>query len=144
MAGSTKTLLTSFVLSNAGINETIRRTLGGVYVSSDQAAASENYSGAFGICVVTDAALAAGAASIPGPFTEQSDDIWVVWMPVAGSVTVGGTPGNVARLGWWFPFDSRAMRRVQEGQGIAVMFETAAADGVSVTAALSLYSTFAT
>jgi hypothetical protein len=36
------------------------------------------------------------------------------------------------------------MRRVQEGQGIAVMFETAAADGVSVTAALSLYSTFAT
>ncbi len=76
---STKILLGVFVLSNVGIGETVRRTIGNIWVVSDQAAADEVQVGAFGCIVVTDLAAAAGAASIPGPFTDANDDGWFVW-----------------------------------------------------------------
>ncbi len=44
----------------------------------DQITASEFVVGAFGMLVVSEDAFAAGAASIPGPFTDAGSDLWMV------------------------------------------------------------------
>ena len=119
VAPLTKVLLGAIALSNPGIGETVRRTRGVMGVSSDQSGAYEEQFGAFGLIVVSDLALAAGAASIPGPGTDLGDDGWFVWQPIcqasASAVASGGSTQ--------YQFDSKAMRRVQEGFGIAMMVE---------------------
>ena len=122
---SSKVLLASLNLSNPGIGETIRRTIGRIMVLSDQASVHEEQLGAFGLVVVNDLALAAGAASIPGPVTEAGDDGWFVWEPLiaAGSQIANPSGGPIIGL----PFQSRAMRRVEEGFSVAIMVENASA-----------------
>ena len=117
----TKTLLGSFILSNPPLGETILRTRCRVWILSDQAAAVEEQIGAFGLIVVSDRAIVAGAASIPGPFTDGGDDGWFVHQSIVqanqGAATfVGGTPYDI---------DSKAMRKVEDGSEIAVMIENA-------------------
>jgi len=109
-------------------------------VISDQASVAEQQNGAFGMVVVTDLAAAAGAASIPGPVTDANDDGWFVWVPtlqITGG-TIGGAP-SVGVPQWPHLFDSKAMRRVEEGFVIAVMFETLS-QGSEVGFAASLLS----
>ena len=125
---ATKALLGFFVLDTA-FEETIVRVRGELTVVSDQAVALEDQVGAFGMIRVTDRALAAGAASIPGPVTDSDDDGWFVWVPIAqvGALTVdsGSIPPYV--------IDSKAQRIIREGQSIAVMVENAsAAHGLQV------------
>ncbi len=81
--GGSKILLGSFSLSNPNIDETILRTVGVLSIRSDQIAAPEEQVGAFGMIKVTDLAIAAGAASIPGPVTDIGDDGWFVHVPFA-------------------------------------------------------------
>ena len=129
------------LLSNPGIGETIRRTLGGVYVTSDQNAAVENQFGAVGMIVVSDLAIAAGAASVPGPFTDSDDDGWFVWQGFSQRLRFGTAVG-FDDVGRWYPYDSRGMRRTEEGFGFAVMFENAdAVHGIEVGMVISLYAT---
>ncbi len=140
VALSTKALFTSLTLSNSGIGETVIRTRGSVSISSDQAAAQENQTGAFGMIVVNDIALALGATGIPGPGTDASDDGWFVWMPFmlqseSFSAGAGGINDRV------FTFDSKAARRVEEGFGIAVMLENASpSHGLTAMVTLSMLS----
>ena len=129
-----KVLITSFALNNPGIGETIRRTRGSFFVHSDQVAAQETQVGAFGMVVVSDLALAAGAASIPGPSTEAADDGWFVWQGFVGRQQGIMFPMNMDR----YTFDSKAMRRVEEGFGVAVMFENAAVATVGIQVAIEL------
>ncbi len=137
---SSKVLLATFVLSNVGIGETIRRTLGGIYVVSDQSAADEPLAGAFGMIVVSDLAGAAGAASIPGPFTDASDDGWFVWQGFSGEGKLAATPTNPPAMDKLF--DSKGMRRVSEGFLIALMVENASSTAVfNIGTYVSLYST---
>ena len=139
VAAATKVFLSGFALDNPGISETVRRTRGQIFVRSDQGAASEDQVGAFGMMKINDVALAAGAASIPGPATEASDDGWFVWQPITqmgAAATVGA-----GRLGILYTFDSKAMRTIEEGFGIAIMFENAhATHGLVITWAVSLLS----
>ncbi len=136
VAANTKILSTTIVLSNPGIGETVRRTRGVIAIASDQGAVVEDQLGAFGMVVVSDLALAAGAASIPGPGTDASDDGWFVWRPFVGR---GDSSNN--RVAFNFEFDSKAMRRVEEGFGIAIMVEnTSAATGLVISFAVSLLS----
>ncbi len=121
---ASKVLLASFVLSNPGIAETIVRTIGRFAWMSDQVAVVESQIGAFGMVVVSDIALAAGAASIPGPVTEATDDGWFVWesfFSKSEGLTTG-EPGFTSKLQ---QFESRAARRVEEGFSIAIMVENA-------------------
>ena len=116
----------------------VRRTRGWVHVTSDQSAAAELQLGSLGLVVVSDLALAAGAASIPGPVTDASDDGWFVWQPFvsrqAVSAVLTASAGPLV-----FEFDSKAMRRVEEGFGIAVMVENAHATfGLNVECAFSV------
>ena len=66
-----------------------------------------------GMCVVTDAAFAIGATAIPDPATEISDDIW---MFISSISQVAVTDVAVRQQ-----FDSRAMRKVDEGSRLVLM-----------------------
>ena len=126
IAQGTKVLLGSFTLSNPGINEVIRRVRGIMSWSSNQTAIAESQIGAFGMIVVNDLALVAGAASIPGPITDGSDDGWFVWEGISsrGAETIGGGTVSQARI-----LDSKAMRRIEEGFGVALMVENSNGTG---------------
>ncbi len=141
VAAATKQFLVVLSLNNVGIGETVRRTRGMFYVVSDQGSVpDETQVGAFGLIVASDIALGVGAASLPGPITEASDDGWFVWEPFAQSGSIEETLAP-ARVGNWYPFDSKAMRKIQEGYGAAVMIENASAtDGLRVGFGLSLLS----
>jgi len=126
IAASSKVLIGGFTLSNTNIDETILRTRGRA-MASPVTTTSNGIFGAWGMCVVTDLAVAAGAASIPGPITDREDDLWYVWQPIVHRVTgitAVGTDFNAAQF---MDFDSKAMRRVQEGQQIVIMVENASA-----------------
>ena len=138
---STKVLIGTGVLSNAGIGETVRRTLGHIYIASDQNAVNENQWGAFGMIVANDLAIAAGAASIPGPDTDRDDDGWFVWQGFSQTLRFGSAVG-FGDIGRVYPFDSRGMRRVEEGFGFALMAENAdATHSYTIGVAMSLYGT---
>ncbi len=136
---SSKALITTVLLSNPGIGETVRRTRGVLSVVSDQSASLEVQLGAFGMVVVNDLAVAAGAASIPGPVTDASDDGWFVWLPImqTGAAPAGG--GATQSLPQRYEFDSKAMRRVEEGFAIALMIENSSAtNGLAVACGISI------
>ena len=124
---STKVLLGSFALENPGIEETVRRTMGRMFVQSDQFAIIESQFGALGFAVVTDQALAAGVASFPGPVTDAASDSWFVWEPILQS-TAGSDGGGINII----PpvatnYHSKGMRKVPDGFVVAIIAENAVA-----------------
>ena len=139
--GASKVLLNTLVLSNEGIGETVRRTRGYIHVKSDQEATSEQPIGAFGMVVANDLALAAGAASIPGPATDLDDDGWFVWEPITTDFAFRSAVGFESAAGRLFNYDSRAMRKVEPGFGLAIMVEISTAAAAIVQTSFSLYST---
>ena len=122
VAAGTKVLLGGFSLSNSNIDETILRVRGLFTCSTDQNAQSETQVGAFGLILVTDLAAAAGAASIPGPVTDRADDGWFVWQAIVQDFLWGSAVASIMR-GVQYPIDSKAKRKVQEGQQVAIMVE---------------------
>ncbi len=106
---------------------TVVRVRGMVYVQSDQVAADEEQFGAVGFAVVSDLAVAAGIASIPDPISNENSDLWFVHQFFfAGTRAGGGAGTGVPTLnGVTFPFDSKAMRKVEEGSDIAVVLSNA-------------------
>ncbi len=101
-------------------------------VESDQITALEAPFGAFGLAVVSKAAVAAGSGALPIPYTEQDFDAWFVhqfWATNWRFNTSGASPSNV------YEFDSKAMRKVEDGDDIVSMFENGnAAQGVQYVA----------
>ena len=140
LTANAKVLLTFFLLANPGIGETVRCTRGVINVSSDQAAAMENQVGALGAVVVNDVAIAAGVASLPGPLTDQDDDGWLLWVPVnqLSSATTGGNPAHQPAAPWMF--DSKAMRKIEEGFSLAFIFESFTPAGMDVSMSVSVLS----
>ncbi len=132
---NSKVILASVALSNPGIGETVRRTRGWFSAITDQSAALEDVLGAIGFAVVTDLAFAAGAASIPGPVTDASDDGWFVWEGFANR-----QDGNIGIVAG-HQFDSKAMRRIEEGSIVVMMGENAHATfGMDIGFAFSILS----
>ena len=133
---ASKVLLGFFFLATA-FEETVVRVRGGIGVLSD-AGALEQQIGAFGMIRATDRAVAAGAASIPGPVTDGDDDGWFVWQPWSQSRSIVESQVSV-----WYPIDSKAQRIVREGQQLAVMVENAyATHGMQVLPAIRALSRF--
>ncbi len=138
VAAGTKAVFTTFVLNNVGIGETVRRTRGAIMVASDQTSNFEFQFGALGFVVVSDLAIAAGAASIPGPVTEAQDDGWFVWQAFLRASSQSVSKNALQ----YFEFDSKAMRRIEEGFGVAVMVENAhATHGMQVALQVSMLTT---
>ncbi len=100
---------------------TIIRVRGWIYVQSDQVAAREEPFGALGFRVVSDLAATAGAASIPGPITNEDDEGWFVWPPIfVVQEAASSNPGGAV-----IEFDSKAMSKFVQGDAILVMLENA-------------------
>ena len=129
-----KIFAASATLSNPGIDETVRRTRGGIWIQSDQSAAIENQLGALGAIVITDQAASVGITAIPDPITDASDDGWFIWLPFnqSGDLSAG-------RTGYWHEFDSKAMRKVSEGFQVAfVVANGSASNGLQFSLSFSL------
>ncbi len=93
-------------------------------VRSDQAAAIETQVGAIGIAVVSDESIAAGVGSIPTPITEIGSDLWLlheIFMSMESNLTDRSLNGSVGEI------DSKAMRKVEAGQDIAIVAEMSTA-----------------
>ncbi len=101
---------------------TITRTVGFVTVRSDQIVAAEPLFGAVGFAVVSEQARAVGVTALPTPITEEPSDLWFAYQYFTGfGGTVHGAPLST------FHFDSRAQRKVVDGEAIVVMIESAVA-----------------
>ncbi len=102
---------------------TIVRTRGLLLVKSDQAAADETPMGALGFAVVSDEAAAIGVTAMPTPISEQASELWFVWEPFG--VHAFHDAGGDSIVGFQFPFDSKAMRKVATGDTAVVTLENA-------------------
>ena len=95
---------------------TVVRTVGLVAVYSDQGAAREEVHGAYGVAVVSDQASAVGVTAIPSPITDEGSDLWLMFQFVQ-ALDIDGAEGE------FYKFDSKAMRKVEDGQDLVLMFE---------------------
>ena len=98
---------------------TIVRTRGYVeLVSNGAAAVGDGFTGAVGIGVVTEPAFTAGIVSMPTPVT---DIFWEGWM---WHQMFSFRSGNIDQdLRQWFEIDSKAMRRINDGEVIFMAIE---------------------
>ena len=109
---------------------TVIRTRGWVAVWSDQAAAFEVPFGGLGMAVVSDQAAAIGVTAVPTPITDEGSDLWFQYQHFICSGA--GQAASQSNSGQIFPFDSKAMRKVEDGQDIVVTLENAAAAGIGL------------
>ena len=94
------------------------------------------------MAVVTNRALAAGAGSLPQPVSDGDDDGWFVWRPIVQSsvFVIGASIQSQV-----YEIDSKAMRRVEDGYAIAIMFENnttlvASTTGLVIATGISMLS----
>ena len=133
IGAGTSSILGSFSaagLANLGPT-TLIRIRGLFVVRSDQGVALEEAMGVLSTAVVSQAALDAGAASIPRPVDDSEWDGWMMWRPFvapsASSVTVTGHD-QVS-----FEIDSKAMRKLGDLDAVVLMIENeSGAHGCSV------------
>ncbi len=123
-AGSS--VIDSTFVTTSGAPETLIRVRGLFTVQTDQTAAAEAPFGAIGIAVVSDEAAAAGAASVPLPYTDAESDLWVMHQFFAAPFEFGTAVGfsDVARQ---YEIDSKAMRKVSEDQTLVLMVQNGSA-----------------
>ena len=78
------------------------------------------------MAVVSDQAVAAGIASIPGPFSEAFWDGWFVWRSFTWDYDFKDATGaQVTTIGSAvFEVDSKAMRKVSENETIVIVAES--------------------
>ena len=99
---------------------TVVRTRMSFFIRSDQAAAAEVQTGAFGMAVVSDQAIAIGVTAVPTPITDIGSDLWFFHQFLLcneSSLT------DVAKPGCAIYADSKAMRRVDDDSDIATVLE---------------------
>ena len=107
---------------------TIVRTRGVVLSRSDQLSANEDYSASMGWCIVSDQASAIGVTAVPTPVTDLGSDLWYVHETLFGRFD-SGTNVGLTELGGpasWVRYDSKAMRKVEDGQDVVMVMESTA------------------
>ena len=135
-AASTAAILTSLSAAGLALRPfTIVRTRGYLYLRSDQIAVAEYQSVAYGQCVVSDQAVSIGVTAVPTPVTDNFSDLWYVYERIMNDLMVSSSgvgAGNFITSGRGFAFDSKAMRKVEDGQDVVSVAETAATSDGSV------------
>ena len=110
---------------------TVIRTRGIFTFRSDQIADAEQFAGAIGMQVVTQQAVGAGIGSIPTPLAEADSDFFL-YENYFGSTLDGGGAVQVHESQVQRVFDSKAMRKVDKNDNIAITAEATALAGTSV------------
>ncbi len=133
-AGSTATLVTALNAAGLALRPfTIIRTVGHIFHVSDQAATSENRDVAWGCCVVSDQAVAVGVTAVPTPATENGSDLWYLHGTSSGRYE-DDTSVGFNDIGHVQTIESKAARKVEEGQDIITVVETfAISAGCNIT-----------
>ncbi len=133
LGGATTLIAQTFtgaILQTAGLlPSTVVRVRGELYIQSDQPTAAERPFGALGFAVVSDEAATAGAASVPGPITNAQSEKFFVWQPWQSAAIVDSAAVAIQPM-YRFEFDSKAMRKIQNGDAIVVMMENGALAGI--------------
>ena len=128
----TKTIVATFAPTPGTGHETVVRIVGTISYNTPSPAAAGVL--VVGAAVFADNAVAAGVASLPDPITDVSDDLWTFIQPAPYSFTA--TPGIR-------DFDSRGMRKIEEGQQL-VYIAANGATGSSVEFAMYFRQLFKT
>ena len=104
---------------------TIVRTRGWIGIFTDQSAATEDFHASMGFAVVSDQALAIGVTAVPTAETDKDSDLYFVFESLSSRITVQSQVGMLLS-GVGREFDSKAMRKVETGQDIAITVESPA------------------
>ncbi len=92
-------------------------------IATDQTVANELFGCAIGQCVVSDQSVAIGVTAVPTPVTDLGSDLWLMHDTSMGSTENLSAVGFTPRAGYVKDYDSRAMRKVVEGQDIMLVAE---------------------
>ncbi len=136
-AASSAVVFTGFGATILGLRPfTIVRNRGILHARSDQTGALEFWSVAYGMAVVSDQALAIGITAVPLPNDDRSSDLFFVFEELAGTFLFVTGAGFHPTGGQTLRYDSKAMRKVEEGQDVAVTLQNSAISlGTTVTKA---------
>jgi len=102
---------------------TIVRTHVYLSVASDQQLAVESFQMAYGHAIVSDQAFAIGVTAVPTPQTDHDSDLWMVHQWIGGRLQFA-TAAGFGEYSKTVEIDSKAMRKVEEGQDIAIVIES--------------------
>ncbi len=103
------------------------------------AAANEGFSGAAGICVVTENAFDAGVGSVPSPLADIAWDGWF-WFQMFSLKSVTGTIADGANanvVSKEYVIDSKAMRKTRQTDVIVGVLEAAETGTATLNAFLN-------
>ena len=130
-APSTAVLLTSLNAAALALRPfTVIRTRGIASIRSDQSAAVESQLAAWGKCVVSEQAVAIGVTAVPTPATDNAFDLWFGYEILQNLGDIAAGPQDIVTR----YVDSRAMRKVQEGEDLITVIETTAiSSGCTIT-----------
>ena len=127
IAAGTAVLLASLNAAALALRPfTVVRTRGKLAIISDQQAATEDQAMAYGHAVVSDQASAIGVTAVPTPVTDNSSDLWFVF-EVLFARLLFGTQASFTSVITTQEIDSKAMRKVEDGEDLVEMAETTAA-----------------
>ncbi len=117
----------SFDPGASGLDKpTIVRVRGLFSVKLQTYAADLDVAGALGMCIVSNEAFTAGAASIPRPHDDSNWDGWFVWQAFSFRYEFNDATGSQFPASWDVQVDSKAMRKVTENETVVVMVENLA------------------
>ena len=110
---------------------TIVRTRGVWMIRNDQTAATELQQAALAMAVVSDVSVSIGISAVPTGFADIGSDLFFVYEQQAQEFVVNSAVGTEVYTG--VQYDSKAMRKVEDGQDLAVTLEASAISaGVNV------------
>jgi len=135
-AANTPALLLALTTAEKALRPfTIIRTRGTFLTISDQTSATEYYDTAIGGCVVSDQAVAIGVTAVPTPTTDRASDLWFLYEETKGLFDFATGIGFQENMGpgSMQSFDSRAMRKVEEGQDVIIVGENSGESGGATT-----------
>jgi len=133
---ATSVIIASFIPFSFGMNQpTIVRSRGEVHVFP-VGGADLSMTGAFGMCIVSADALAAGTGSIPRPFDDADWGGWFTWFSWASRIEFQSGVGEMM-IGARYQVDSKAMRKIGSNEAVVIMAESQSG-AVTVNAPLRL------
>ena len=132
-AGNSALLVTALNAAALALRPfTIIRSRGYWSIQSDQVIASEDQIVHYGGIVVSDQAVATGVAAVPTPVTEDGSS-WFFFDGITAFLAFHDATGINPQFATLRVVDSKAMRKVEEGQDvIEVIQNSAISQGVDV------------
>jgi len=105
-------------------------------IRSDQQAVSEPQFVSYGSCVVSEQAHAIGITAVPTPITDSGSDLWFTYDSLANMFLQASAVGISGQGNSVIQYDSKAMRKVEDGEQLITVAEVAAStvsEGARVT-----------